>query len=306
MYSTRLYGSVTVVAVRSATDIDVTFEDGTQVNVTKSNLFSGYIRHPYSNLIIGSYFKTNSGFMGKIIEYRNCKDVTVRWEDGTVSSETANYISKGVIKPRTQRTVFNVGYIGVGRWVSRTNIKRAGEEYIPERLYNFWRRMLDRTYNLKSLVKERNSGYLYTTVSQDFKCLQNFLDWTIGQPYWEEADAELDKDLLGDGSLYSSETCCFLPRRVNFFISDYYSKKKSNLPKGVTMIAPRTENSKQGYVARCHSGDERTYLGYFDTPEEAFLVYKETKEKVAKQLAEEYKDKISCRAYEALYNFTVD
>lgn len=307
IYPTRLYWNVTVKEVRSAKDIDVTFDDGTQVNVTKNNLFSGYIRHPYSNLVIGSYFKTNSGFMGKIIEYKDCKNVVVRWEDGTISEETASHINAGSIKPKTQRTVFNVGYVGYGKWVPPSfKLLSEGQEFIPPKIYRFWARMLDRLYNTKTLTKKQNKNYLYAVASDEFKCAQNFVEWAINQPYWDQPDAELDKDLLGNGLLYSEDTCCFLPRKINIFLADFYSKKVSDLPKGVNLIAPRTENSKQGYVARCHSGSERLYLGYFDTPEEAFLVYKETKEKVAKQLAEEYKDKISYKAYEALYNFTVD
>ena len=55
----------------------------------------------------------------------------------------------------------------------------------------------------------------------------------------------------------------------------------------------------------CTNGIVRR-LGRFDSVEEAFNAYKEAKEKYIKEVAEKWKDKIDPRAYEALYNYTVD
>lgn len=306
-FPTKLYGDVIVRKVDSATSIDVEFADGVVVNVSKKSLFDGYVRHPYSNLVVGPYFKTNSGFVGKILKYETCHSVVVRWEDGTVTNETANHISMGSIKPKTQKTVFNVGYVGYGKWVPPSvKVLEEGQQYIHPKIYKFWVRMLDRLYNPKTLMKRNCNRYLFAVASESFKCAQNFVEWAVNQPYWEESDAELDKDLLGDSLLYSETTCCFLPRCVNIFIADHYARKTSDLPKGVNFISPKTSNSKGGYIARCHNGSAREYLGFFDTPEEAFVVYKQYKEKVAKALAEKYKDKIHYKAYEALRNFTVE
>lgn len=47
------------------------------------------------------------------------------------------------------------------------------------------------------------------------------------------------------------------------------------------------------------------HLGYFSTPEEAFLVYKQAKEFNIKLIAEQYKDAIDVRVYDALKNWEV-
>ena len=55
----------------------------------------------------------------------------------------------------------------------------------------------------------------------------------------------------------------------------------------------------------CGTGEKDRYLGYYNTPEEAFLVYKEAKEKRIKEVANKWKGKISDNVYEALINWHV-
>ena len=49
----------------------------------------------------------------------------------------------------------------------------------------------------------------------------------------------------------------------------------------------------------------KTYLGTFNTSEEAFYVYKLEKEKHIKEVADKWKDHIDIRVYEALMNYEV-
>lgn len=56
----------------------------------------------------------------------------------------------------------------------------------------------------------------------------------------------------------------------------------------------------------CSNGKgESVHLGVYDTPEEAFRVYKTYKEALIKQKAEKYKHVISPEAYNALMNYKV-
>ena len=48
------------------------------------------------------------------------------------------------------------------------------------------------------------------------------------------------------------------------------------------------------------------YLGTFDDVETAFDTYKQFKELTIKQVADEYKNKIPQRLYDALYNYKVE
>ena len=65
------------------------------------------------------------------------------------------------------------------------------------------------------------------------------------------------------------------------------------------------ENKKYGVV--CNIKDtEKKHLGYYDTPEEAFQIYKNYKEKHIKQIADQYKSLIPEILYNAIYEYEVE
>lgn len=65
-------------------------------------------------------------------------------------------------------------------------------------------------------------------------------------------------------------------------------------------------NFGSGYMSQCNDGGTVQHLGIYDTPNEAFNVYKEFKEKLIKQVADEYKGLIPKELYEAMYEYEVD
>lgn len=68
-------------------------------------------------------------------------------------------------------------------------------------------------------------------------------------------------------------------------------------------IGVYTKNNKTYGVVSINN----QYLGGgFNTPEEAFYTYKNAKEKYIKQVAEEYKDKIPEKLYEAMRKWEVE
>jgi len=114
----------------------------------------------------------------------------------------------------------------------------------------------------------------------------------------------LEKDILSRGSkFYSRETCTFLPAALNAFLSEKPVGK--GLPRGVNRITPKTENSREGYIARCTVEGERKYLGFVYDPVEAFKLYKPGKEACAKRLAEKFRDVLEPHVYEQLLKFEV-
>lgn len=225
----------------------------------------------------------------------------VQWQDGSSSWHTANNVRTGGIKPLNQPTVYGVGFVGEGKYVPLSyKNKQDWQEYIDERVYFFWVKMLQRTYGED---KPSNKTYKDCTVCPEWFNFQNFAEWALGQPYLREDDACLDKDILVKGNrVYSPNTCCFLPNIVNIFINATY-KKESGLPEGVNVIQPKTPNSKVGYVARCHFLGKREYLGYFDCQIEAGEVYYKRKVEAAAALAEKYKGKIREDARLILINY---
>lgn len=48
------------------------------------------------------------------------------------------------------------------------------------------------------------------------------------------------------------------------------------------------------------------YLGCYDTPEQAFQAYKNFKEKYIKDVAEEYKDQIPTKLYNAMIQYKIE
>jgi hypothetical protein len=60
------------------------------------------------------------------------------------------------------------------------------------------------------------------------------------------------------------------------------------------------------YYAQCIVRGVRRNLGRYDTPEEAFSVYKKAKEKAVAEVAEHFKDVIDLRVYLKLTGWVVD
>ena len=115
----------------------------------------------------------------------------------------------------------------------------------------------------------------------------------------------LDKDILIKGNKeYAPDKCIFVPQRIN----NLFTKndcKRGNLPIGVNY-----RKDKNKYEASCsilnNNIKKRKHIGYYNTPEEAFLAYKQFKEQYIKQVADEYKGRIPDRLYEAMYKWEVE
>ena len=99
--------------------------------------------------------------------------------------------------------------------------------------------------------------------------------------------------------MYSPKTCTLLPERINGFLIGL--KSKGDYPLGVN----RRSKSNKFQASICLDSG-RKCLGTFNTPEEAFYVYKEAKENHIKELSNQYKDQIDPRAYNALMSWEVN
>lgn len=291
--------TVTVREFNSATNVVVEFEDGNQTTTYTRELQKGTVGHPKSGLFVGQVFTTNSGWIGEVVEYESCYRVKVKWQDGSSSWHPAAHVSNGGIKPKFQPSVCGVGYFGEGRWEA---FSKNPETAPPEKIYSFWIRMINRCYNPYELNKEKGASYRDVFVCEDWHNFHNFAEWCFSQKHWNKPDMELDKDLLGNGLLYSPEGCCILHREINKFLMDGV---RGRYKRGVHVIEPKHPNAAVGYVARCHFDGDRGYLGFYPTVDMAFSVYKKRKEEVAKILAERHKELLSEYAYQKLVAFAV-
>ena len=239
----------------------------------------------------GSKYKVNCETSLTIVEDLGWDNVIVRFDSGYVTKTQRSSILKGTVKDKLFRSVYGVGYHGVGDydWVSH---KVA---------YQTWVDVLKRVY----VENKSRTSYLNVSVCDEWHNFQNFAEWFYNQEFHVAKDEngkryDLDKDILVKGSkTYSPETCCFVPSEINcLFIRN--KRFRGNLPIGVTKSGKR-------FAARLSKGfGNRVYLGSFKTETEAFLAYKQAKELYLKELAEKWKGKIDDRAYEALMNYEVD
>jgi len=144
------------------------------------------------------------------------------------------------------------------------SIKKGSRPYGDRRVkiewecpfYVKWKSMLARCYS-KSYQKTQPT-YKGCQVCEEWLTFSNFKAW-MEQQDWE--GKELDKDLLGDGKLYSPDNCCFLSRRLKALLknsSGVYVKKGY-------------KNKK--YVAQISMDCKKMHLGYFASESEARKAY---------------------------------
>jgi len=171
--------------------------------------------------------------------------------------------------------------------------------------YGAWQNMLLRCTESYWVKHPTYNG---CTVSENFKSFTFFYEWYRTQTGSENEDRNkrnwhLDKDLLCVGNkVYSEDTCVFVPQRINKLLTTT-GASRGKFPIGVSF-----NKKDKKFVSRCGTGDGgyAKYLGSYDTPYEAFLVYKVYKEDYIKQIANEYKDQLDTRAYQALMNYEVN
>ena len=170
--------------------------------------------------------------------------------------------------------------------------------------YKLWQHMLERCFSEKYQTKQPT--YKGCNVSDNFLHYSFFYDWCQEQIGFGKVDDkgrywELDKDLLFVGNkTYSETTCVFVPQEVNLFFTDS-GNARGEYPVGVSF-----DKARGKFKAQCKVNGKRQYLGRFNTPQEAFAVYKPFKENLCKQLALKLQTEIDERLFNAMMNWTVN
>lgn len=234
-----------------------------------------------------------------IVEYRGCHNIDVYFPEYDYTAKGVRYddFKKGNIKCPYDRSIYGIGYLGEGKYKVRKNGKLT-------RVYRTWYNMLRRCYDKK--LHEKHPTYKDCKVCDEWLNYQNSGAWFEENYY--EVNGELmclDKDILvKHNKIYSPETCIFVPHKINTLFT------KSDKARGKSVIG--TSLYKGKYVVQCHMINPETgeskyeYLGYYDTQEEAFKVYKYYKEKNIKEVADYYFGRIPKRLYEGMYSYEVE
>lgn len=178
----------------------------------------------------------------------------------------------------------------------------GGEKQLKE--YSLWCSMLFRCTDKHWASRPT---YIGTTCAENFKSYTFFYGWCQTQIGFNLKDENgrgwhLDKDILTRGNkVYSEDTCVFVPQRINLLLT------KREASRGEYPVGVYWNTGNRKYIARCSCGASKmTYLGSFNTPQEAFLAYKTFKEALIKEVANEYKEQLDSRVYQALMNYEVN
>ena len=236
---------------------------------------------------VGEKFTTKQGYEIEIVEYIDSKNIKVRFEKGHALVVRMHDIKRGFIMNPLHPMTYGVGYLGIGEY--KTKVNNVSTPY-----YRLWNKVLERCYSERYQIK--NPTYKNCTISEEWHNFQNFAKW-YEENYIE--GFELDKDILVKGNkIYSPETCCFIPPEINTLLIKC-DGSRGIYPLGVYKVGHRFASclKKQG---------KNVTLGTFDTPEEAFQVYKTAKEEYIKEVADIWKPLIQPKVYRALYNYKVE
>jgi hypothetical protein len=247
------------------------------------------------NSRVGEININKHGSIMEIVQYNKHTDITVKFsERGNLVHTTYGNFKSGSVKNPYDKTICGVGYLGEG--VHRVWINgKATIQYVT------WHSMMKRCYN--SRLHLRQPSYKNCKVDERWHNFQTFTEWYNRNFY--EIDGEsmsLDKDILiKSNKVYSPETAIFSPQRIN----NLFLKRDSG--RGKLPIGVRFEKITGKYSTCCAIGKGNSiHLGNFNSPEEAFQVYKSFKENYIKQVANEYKDRIPTLLYNALMYYIVE
>ena len=250
---------------------------------------------------VGDMSYNNFGSKIIITKYNNSEDVDIFFPEynWTAKNVVYQYFKRKTITCPYERRTYNIGYLGEGEYTTRINNKKT-------KAYIKWSSMIQRCYDPYEL--NRRPKYIDCYVCEEWHNFQNFAKWFY-ENYYEchNEQMHLDKDILiKNNKIYSPETCIFVPQRIN----DLFVKRDNDRGEYPLGIAYDKKNKR--LVAKCsiliNEKNHNKHLGVFplNRPFQAFTCYKNFKENYIKQVADEYKNLIPKKLYEAMYKYEVE
>jgi hypothetical protein len=233
----------------------------------------------------GMKFQNAKGFWWEVVDCSVSRKIVVKsleWMPYTTEIRKES-VQKGVVMYPYGKNKYG-GYRGEGEWdLSKKN------PYM-----GLWMGMFSRCY---TSTEDNNPSYINTKVGEEFCNFQIFCNWVEKhKPKDTDISWELDKDLLGDGTIYSPSTCCFLPKELNLFLS------KLNTSKGIYEHVCEDGTIKYRlWVREGKEKEDNHYVGSYNSYVEAEEKYKEIKNKRLHSLIEKYKQLLPANVLEALY-----
>lgn len=260
--------------------------------MVKNNSMKGHVKY------------NNFGSKMIVSEDRGNKDIDVYFPeyDWTAEHRERSEFRRCTIRCPYEPRVFGVGYLGEGKYKTTYGNGKQNKCYMT------WKHMLQRCYDKK--YQENKPTYKGCKVCKAWHNFQVFAKWYYENIYFINNERmHLDKDILFKGNkIYSPETCVFVPQRINSLFT------KSNRSRGEYPIGISYNKNKDKLEVCCsiyknkNNNKINKHIGTFlpDQVDEAFLCYKQFKEAYIKEVAEEYKELIPEKLYQALINYEIE
>lgn len=255
---------------------------------------------------IGEISTNKYGEKFKIIKYICSNDVIIQFDDNNYIKHTTYYYFKNgkVCSPYARRT-HGVGYLGEGKYTftDKNNLNSKGHAK-KTKCFEYWESMFYRCYNENF---QKKTAYLNCTVCDEWHNYQNFAKWFYENYYTIDNEImNIDKDILIKGNtIYSPNTCCFVPSTINKLFITREKQKKFNTPMGIYKRVNKKDN-KAKYDVKLKRYNICVHYGEYDTVEEAFQIYKQEKEKYIKEVADKYKNYLPQKVYNAICSYEVE
>jgi len=192
---------------------------------------------------------------------------------------------------RKRSLVFGVG---INDWAGKVTVDGK-----PIWKYQLWKNMLRRCFDDK--LKQDRPTYEGVTCSKDWLSMTTFIEDVSQMRGYALSGWALDKDILVKGNkLYSKDTCCFVPAEVNLLLI------KSDNCRGEFPVGVYFDKASGKFVAQLAINGKLKHLGRFNTPEQAFQVYKRAKEAQIKVVAQKWQHLLDERVFQALLAYEVN
>jgi hypothetical protein len=218
---------------------------------------------------IGEIFKNKLGYEAEIIgvsdsiKGKSKKYVVKFLETGyTFESEYGN-LKKGNFKDYYRPSVYGVG-------ISKTGAKKSP-------LYKTWSHMLERCYSQKcdafkyyggKGVRVCDEWLIFTNFEKDAKELVNYDKFLESIKVGTRNYYSLDKDILGNGMIYSKSSCMFANQYEQMQAQDRVKRVKCISPDGTEIIynskhvACKATGVQNANLYKVLSGERKHSLGY--------------------------------------------
>lgn len=240
---------------------------------------------------VGEIRYNSYGTPMKVIEIKKNQIVVIQFLDqyGIIKEVQYQNFKNGNIKNPYDRNVRGVGYFGEGDYTATDK----DDPYV-KRAFQVWSTMLDRCHRESN--RSMFPAYKNCLVCDEWHNYQNFRKWYDENFYQVGTERmHIDKDILyKNNKIYSPQTCLIVPQRINMLF--VHKPNKQNLPNGVRLTSSGKYNAKY---------NDKT-LGTFETMIEAAIAHDKAKKKSVIEIANEYKEEIPEKVYNALLNWIPD